>query len=518
MPTSVVLDGSPLRIEQVERVARHGARVRIAPRARAAMAASRREVERCLRDGRPHYGMNTGFGSLSRERIEAGQLRDLQRNLVRSHAAGVGPPLPGDTVRGMMLLLAASLARGCSGVRPIVAERLAELLNAGITPVVPETGSVGASGDLAPLAHAALVLIGEGEILGRARSGRPPPLTLEAKEGLALINGTHLMAAQGALVLADADRLLDAATAATAMAIDACRATDEFLDDRVYDARNQPGPASAAARLRALLAGSRIIPSHRDGDPRVQDPYSLRCAAVVLGAAMDAIEYVRRAVDAELGAVTDNPLVFSQKRRGGSGVVSAGNFHGMPIAIPLDVLSIALAHVAGIAERRVYYMLSAPEPEMQLRPFLTPRPGLQSGLMIVQYTAAACVNEMIGLANPASVANIPTCAGMEDYNSFGPRAAAKAERALRLAERVIAIELLCAAEGIDVHRPLKSGRGVEAAHAVVRRLVPRVTEDRSLTPAIEALAGAIRDGSLVREVRRADTTGVRSARTNGRKH
>ncbi len=506
MPRTVELDGSPLSTADVESVARRGTRITLGREAVAAMTRSRRTLEARLADDEPHYGVNTGFGSLSRKRIAGDDLRALQRNLVRSHAAGIGPPLPADTVRAMMLLLAASLARGLSGVRPVVVERLLDLLNQGITPRVPEVGSVGASGDLAPLAHVALVLTGEGETIdGPARRTAFEPLVLEAKEGLALINGTHLMAARGALLVQDSTRLFDAALTACAMSIDACRATDAFLDARVYEARAQPGPAAVAGRLRALLEGSAIIPSHREHDPRVQDPYSLRCAPVVLGAALDALGYVKQAVERELGAVTDNPLVFASEpsrrsrspRADAPSLVSAGNFHGMPVAIPLDVLAIALAHAAGISERRVFFMLAAPDPEMELRPFLSPRPGLHSGLMLAQYTAAACCNEIIGLASPASVANLPTSSGMEDYNSFGPRAAAKAERTVRLSEWVIAIELLCAAQGVEDHRPLRSGKSIEQAVAVVRGRVPRITADRPLSADIEAIAALIRDGAFV---------------------
>jgi histidine ammonia-lyase len=501
--TQVTLDGSPLLPSQVVAVARGRARVGLTNAARAAMAASRSVVEAHLGDGKPHYGVNTGFGSLSRQRIGDSQLRDLQRNLVRSHAAGVGPPLDAEVVRAMMLLLAASLARGMSGVRPEVAAGMVGLLNAGITPLVPETGSVGASGDLAPLAHVALALIGEGRTLsanGAVREASDAlgdaglrPLVLEAKEGLALINGTHLMAAQGSLLLHDFDVLFDSALTALAMSIEACRATDAFLDPRVYQARNQPGPSLVAARLKELLEGSQIIPSHRENDPRVQDPYSLRCAPQVLGAALDAATYVRGAVERELGAVTDNPLVFADPP---GAIVSAGNFHGMPVAIPLDILAIALSHIAGISERRVYFMLSAADSENPLPAFLSPSPGLHSGLMIAQYTAAACVNEIIGLAAPASVANIPTSAGMEDYNSFGPRSAAKARRALELARSVVAIELVCAAQGMEHQRPLRSGARVEAAHAALRGAVPALTADRPPAPDIEAVASLISRGAF----------------------
>jgi histidine ammonia-lyase len=279
------------------------------------------------------------------------------------------------------------------------------------------------------------------------------------------------------------------------MSIDACRATDAFLDERVYAARAQPGAARAAARLRSMLAGSQIIPSHAENDPRVQDPYSLRCAAYVLGAALDAVDHARRAVGCELAAVTDNPLVLGPAAgAGGAAVVSAGNFHGMPIALPLDVLAIALAHIAGISERRTFLMLAAADPESHLRPHLSPRPGLHSGLMITQYVAAACCNEIAALASPATVINLPTCAGMEDYNSFGPRAAAKARRAMELATRVVAIELLGAAQALEQHRPLRSGAVVERAHAAIRRRVPPLEADRPPAPDIEAIAGLIREG------------------------
>jgi histidine ammonia-lyase len=510
MLSPLVLDGSALSITDVELVARADRKIEIGRGAIDRLTVSRRVVEGSLADGQAHYGINTGFGSLSRQRVADSELRELQLNLVRSHAAGVGAPLGRDVVRAMMVLLAASLCRGFSGVRPVVVERLLGMLNAGVTPVVPETGSVGASGDLAPLAHLALVLVGEGhasigargaargELDGASalRSAGLEPLSLEAKEGLALINGTHLMAARAALLCADFDRLAGAAVVAAAMSIDACRGTDVFLDERVYRARNQPGPAAVAAQMRGLLAGSQIIPSHVEGDSRVQDPYSLRCTAPVVGAALDAAAYVRSAVEAELGAVTDNPLVFADEGAHGR-IVSAGNFHGMPVALPLDVLAVALAHIAGISERRVFFLLAATEPESHLVPYLSPRPGLHSGLMIAQYTAAACCNEIAGLAFPASVVNIPTSAGIEDYNSFGPRAGAKAARALDLARHVIAVELICAAEGLERHRPLRSGQGVERAHEVVRAAVARYTADRPPGPDIERIAARIADGAFV---------------------
>ncbi len=506
MTDPLSLSTSPCSIEDVLSVARRERAVILDKAAIPGLNAARTVVESALSDGLPHYGINTGFGSLSRRRIAPDDLRALQRNLIRSHSAGIGEPLPDDVVRGMMLLLAASLSRGKSGVRPVIIDTLLGLLNAGLTPRVPSIGSVGASGDLAPLAAIGLALIGEGAVSVKGgpwtdaatalKAAGIRPITLEAKEGLAIINGTHLMAARAALLIADAERLLDAALIAAAMSIDACRGTDSFLDPRVHEVRCQTGQIHVAERLRALLVGSQIIPSHRENDPRVQDPYSLRCTPQVLGAAADALSYVRGAVERELGAVTDNPLVFADRSGSPGSIISAGNFHGMPLAIPLDCAAVALAHIAGISERRTFWIVSAFDAESRLRPYLAPDPGLNSGLMIAQYTAAACCNEIIGLCMPASVSNIPTSAGIEDYNSFGPRAAAKAARVLELARNVVAIELLCAAEGLEYHRPLRSGDGVEEVHAVIRSLVPRLTSDRPPTADIEAIASLIAEGSL----------------------
>jgi histidine ammonia-lyase len=495
------LDAGPVSPFDVEQVARHGRPIALGDAGRARMAAAADTLTDAIARGRAIYGVNTGFGSLSRVRVGADQLRAIQENLVRSHAAGAGSALPTDIVRAMMVCLAASLARGHSGVRPALVDAIAALVNAGVTPVVPEHGSVGASGDLAPLAHVAEVLLGEGravhggkEIRGAEalRIAGVAPVELGAKEGLALLNGTHLMAGEAALIAQDARRVVDAALAATALSIDACRATDAFLDPRVYEARNHAGPARVAARIREMLKDSQIVASHREDDPRVQDPYSLRCAPIVLGSCIDALEWVRHKIESELGAVTDNPLVFPGTE--GEPVVSAGNFHGMPIALPLDVLSVALAPLAGIAERRVYFMLSASDPEAHLRAHLSAHPGVESGLMVTQYTAAACCNEMAGLANPACVVNIPTCAGMEDFNSFGPRSAAKARRAVELARRVVAIELLVACEAMEYHRPLRSGQGVERTHAAVREVVARLTADRSPAPDIARIEGLVRGG------------------------
>lgn len=513
-PETVTVDAGPFTLEAIGLIARSRAKVALSSEALESIQHAHDLLNTVLNDGQPHYGINTGFGSFSRQRISPGDLADLQRNLIRSHAAGVGPALPIEVVRAMMACLIGSLSRGHSGVRPIVVRTLIDMLNAGITPVVPETGSVGASGDLAPLAHVALALIGEGEVVvddrqqhaaSAMKAAKIKPVALAAKEGLALINGTHLMAAQASLFLLDFDRVFDAALVAAAMSIDACRGTDSFLDARVHEVRHQVGQAAVAHRLRDIIAGSKIIPSHRLNDPRVQDPYSLRCVPQVLGAVHDSVTYIRGIVEAELGAVTDNPLIFdsleappSVKRpsRSQADVISAGNFHGMPLAIPLDLAAISCAHVAGIAERRVYHMLSAFDSETGLPPYLSPKPGLHSGLMIAQYTAAACCNEIITLCSPASVVNISTSAGMEDYNSFGPRAAAKARRALQLARSVVAIELLCAGEAIEHHRPLRSSPRVEAALRVIRAQVPKLTADRPPAPDIAAIEAIIASGAI----------------------
>lgn len=358
---TVTLDGSPLTLAQVIAVARNDTSVALSDSSLQAMNGSRKHLEAIASDGEPHYGVNTGFGSLSRHRVDDDNLKQLQVNLIRSHASGVGELLPAETVRGMMLILAASLARGLSGVRPDLVQTIVEYLNNNITPAIPSVGSVGASGDLAPLAHLALALLGEGEVLvdGAATSTGPvlashslKPIQLEAKEGLALINGTHLMAAQASLAVHDTERLVRASLVAGAMSIDGCRASDSYLNDAVASARRHQGVTDTARTLRGLLAGSEILPSHQQNDPRVQDPYSFRCLAPVVGAVMGGIEYVRACLDQELGAVTDNPLVIQTGES--AELISAGNFHGMPIALPLDHLTVSISHIAGMSERRVF--------------------------------------------------------------------------------------------------------------------------------------------------------------------
>ncbi len=507
MPTDTKIQlhpTTPLTPDQVVAVARNAASVSISPESTQAINACRVRLESVLDDGLAHYGINTGFGSLSRQRIEQHDLAALQVNLIRSHAAGVGDPLPCEAVRSMMVILAASLSRGYSGIRLQVVEQILHLLNHGITPIVPESGSVGASGDLAPLAHVVLVMIGEGEAIvnGNKISGQQAlvdaglkPIELAAKEGLALINGTHLMTGRFSLIAHDLKQLVDAALVANAMSIDAARASHGYLDERIYQVRNQPGAAQVADTMRQLLKGSSIVKSHAENDPRVQDPYSFRCAPLVLGAVLDAVRPCISSLECELGAVTDNPLIFDTGTNIPD-IVSAGCFHGMPVALPMDTIAIALSHLAGISERRQYHILSVFDPESNLRAFMSPKPGVMSGFMIVQYASAAICNELIGLANPASVANISTCAGMEDYNSFGPRSAAKATRAIQLARSVIAAELLCSAEGIEAHRPHRSGDRVEAAIEAIRTVVPSLTKDRSPSPDIAAIEELIKNNTF----------------------
>jgi histidine ammonia-lyase len=466
---------------------------------RARIAAARAVIDDALAHGTAVYGVTTGFGHLASVRIAAGDAAQLQVNLVRSHAVGSGPPLPADVVRGMMLLLGASLRRGHSGVRAEVVDLLQGLLERDVVPVIPSKGSVGSSGDLAPLAHLALVLIGEGEAtvggetlpggeaLARAQLA---PIELSAKEGLALINGTHLMAAAGGLAVREAQRLVDASIVAVALSLEAFKGSTVPFDERLHALRPQPGQSDVARRLTALLAGSPVVESHADCG-RVQDPYTLRCAPQVIGAVEDAVAYVAGALERELHAVTDNPLVFPDT----GDVLSGGNFHGQPLSLPLDHLALAITELASFAERRVYALLSPGYAD--LPPFLTPRPGLSSGLMIAQYAAAALVNECQVLSHPAGAGSIPTSAGQEDFNSMGALAALKARTVVENASQVLAIELVCAVQGLEFHRPLTTTPALEAALAGVREYVPRVEEDRSLAGELAALATALRTGELV---------------------
>jgi histidine ammonia-lyase len=490
---------APLTLAELERVARGGAPAPLSAEAGARLARGRQTVDAMVADGTVVYGVTTGFGDLSSVRIDAADAAQLQLNLVRSHAIGVGEPLPGEVVRGMLLLLANSLSKGHSGVRPELVALLLGLLERDVLPVVPSRGSVGASGDLAPLAHVAIVLCGEGEAtfagerLGGGEALRRAglePIELAAKEGLALINGTHLMAACGALALRDARRLLDAAVVTAALSLEAFMGSTTPFDARIHDLRRHPGQAAVAARLRSLLEGSDIVASHADCG-RVQDPYTLRCVPQVLGAIADALDYAEGVLERELDSVTDNPLLFPDDGEACSG----GNFHGQPLSLALDHLGLAVCELASFAERRTYALLS---PSYAGLPrFLTPHPGLSSGLMIAQYTQAALVNECQVLAHPAGAGSVPTSAGMEDFNSMGAWSALKARQIVDNAAHVVAIELVCACQGIEFHRPLQSTPPLEGALAAVRTRVARLEQDRSLSAEVTALAHALRWGELV---------------------
>jgi histidine ammonia-lyase len=500
MPT-ITIGAARLTGFRVVMVARSGAKVELAAEAITRVQAARNLVQRIAEEDRVVYGVTTGFGHLSRVHIGPAQLADLQRNLLRSHASGVGEPLPAEVTRAMLLLLANSLARGHSGVRVEVIQTLLGLLNAQVLPLIPSRGSVGASGDLAPLAHLGLALIGEGEALydGRRLSSAEAmrlaglePLELQPKEGLALINGTHLMEALGILTLRDAQALLASAEVAAAMSVEGLMGSFAPFDERIQALRPQPGQAVVAARMRALLAESEINPSHKDC-PRVQDPYTLRCIPQVLGAVRDALDYCGGVFENELGAVTDNPLLFPDDAES----LSGGNFHGQPLALALDMLAIAVAQLAGFSERRTFSLVGPHDWDENGAPlFLTPNPGLNSGYMIPQYVAAALVNEIKVLAHPASIDSIPTSAGMEDWNSMGATAAHKARQAVTLAARVVAIELLCAAQMLEFRKPLKPGKGVQAAYERLRHLVPALADDRPPAPDIERLAQAVLAGEI----------------------
>ncbi|HEX8130601.1 MAG TPA: histidine ammonia-lyase [Pyrinomonadaceae bacterium] len=494
------LNGQSLSLEQIAEVARGAERVRLADSARARVEASRALVERIVAEGRVVYGVNTGFGKLSDYSIPREELRELQLNLVRSHSCGVGAPLAADETRAMMLLRANVLALGYSGARAVVVDTLIEMLERNVVPVVPEKGSVGASGDLAPLAHLALAVIGEGEsvyegarmssaeALARARIR---PVELEAKEGLALLNGTQALAAVGALALRRAEQLARAADVAGAMSLEALRGTPAAFDARIHDARPHPGQTQAAAHLRELLRESEIRASHLENDPRVQDAYSLRCMPQVHGAARDCFRHARATVEIETGAATDNPLVFADTAE----LISGGNFHGAPLALQFDFAAIALTHLMNISERRIERLIN-PDMNEGLPPFLTAHPGTSSGFMIAQVTAVALLNEMKVLAHPATTDNLPTSAGKEDHVSMGMTAATKLRSMVTNAEYVLAIELLAAAEGLEYRAPLKPGVGVGRAYEIVRAHALRLTRDRALSPDIERLAAVIRRGEF----------------------
>jgi histidine ammonia-lyase len=502
MSPTLELRGSGLTLEQVAEVAQNGRRVRLGAGAAARMRASRAVVEQALRQDAPAYGVNTGLGRLSDVRIAPTRVRELQLNLLRSHACGVGEPLPGEVVRAMLVLRANSLAKGFSGVRPVIVEALCRLLNRGVTPRVPSQGSVGASGDLAPLAHLALVLIGEGEaeFEGRVRAGGAAlqaaglrPLTLEAKEGLSLLNGTQAMLACGALSLLAAERMVEAAEAIGAMTLEALRGTPVAFDPRLQEVRGQHGQAVSAHRLRGLIAGSAIRRSHRHCG-RVQDAYSLRCMPQVHGAVRDTLGFARATFTIEANAAVDNPLVFAGGPGGGE-ILSGGNFHGEPLAYALDYCAIALCGLAGIAERRLERLVN-PALNEGLPAFLAPDPGLHSGLMMAQVSAAALVAENRVLAHPASVDSITTSGNKEDYVSMGMGAALKLRQVVANTAAVLGIELIAASHALKLLEPLLPSRKLQAALRVVRRQIAPLTADRVLAGDIAAARALILSGAL----------------------
>jgi len=469
-----------------------GVRVRLADAAWSDIARSRGLIEAALASGRPIYGVNTGFGKLAQTRIAPDELKLLQRNLVLSHAAGVGRPLGDDIVRLVIALKVASLARGFSGVRPIVVETLLDILNNDLLPEIPEQGSVGASGDLAPLAHLSCVLIGEGHARhrGETMSARAAltkagirPLELEAKEGLALLNGTQVSTALALVNLFAAEANLESAFIAGALSTDAVKGSDTPFDPRIHAARGQKGQIQAATTLRALMQGSEIRKSHAEC-LRVQDPYSIRCQPQVLGPCLDVIDYAADIFAIEANAATDNPLVFD-----GGDVLSGGNFHAEPIAIAADALAIAIAEMGALSERRIALLIDSSLSE--LPPFLTAHGGVNSGFMVAHVTAAALASENKSLAHPASVDSLPTSANQEDFVSMATFAARRLGQMNANTGHILAIELLAAAEGIEFHRPLRSSAALETAHAALRARVPRFEQDRFFAPAIEAAAALV---------------------------
>ena len=502
-----MLDGGPLKAADIEEVAIGGRAVEIADEARERIAASRAAIEQILAEGRVVYGVNTGFGKLSDVHIAPEKLGVLQINLVRSHAGGVGQPLSVAESRAMVLLRANVLAKGFSGVRPELVELLAAMLNAGVTPVIPEKGSVGASGDLAPLAHLALVAIGEGEAWfagerlpgGEAlRHGGLRPTVLAAKEGLALLNGTQAMNAVGLLALERARRLVRLADVAGAMSLEALKGTPAAFDERIHKARPHAGQMAAAEHLIKLLEGSEIRESHREHDSRVQDAYCLRCMPQVHGAVRDVLDHAAEIVEIESGSATDNPLIFpepSWKESNGGAALQGGNFHGAPLAYAFDYAGIALTDLAGMTERRIDRLLN-PDINEGLPPFLSVQAGLESGFMIAQIAAAALINECQVLAHPASTGTIPTSGGKEDHVSMGMTGALKLRQIVENAERVTAIELMCAAQGLECRLPLKPGIGVGRAYEAVRQVVAPLAQDRVLAGDIERMAAAVREGRL----------------------
>lgn len=512
----LILDGRSLTLDDVVDVARDGRGVDIDPAVLARLAKARALVDEMAAGDEPHYGINTGFGALAEKKIPKDKVALLQKNLIESHAVGTGEPMPVDVARGLMMLRAQTLAVGYSGCRPLILEALVALLNAGVAPWVPRKGSVGASGDLAPLAHVAMLLLGHGDAFVKTKLGQHQlvtaaealslaglaPITLLAKEGLALINGTQAMVATGIMGLHAAERACRLADLIGAMSCDALQGTDVAFDARIHAARPHPGQLAAATNLRALMADSALKLSHADCG-KVQDPYSLRCMPQVHGATRDALAYVRQVLSREINSATDNPLVFLDGDFGvaGDDVLSGGNFHGQPVALALDFLAIAAAELANISERRVEQLVN-PALSSGLPPFLAPDPGLNSGFMILQVTAAALINENKVLCHPASVDSIPSSASREDHVSMGMTAANKALVVVDNVLRVLGIELMCAAQAIDLRAPHKTSPALQAVHARVRAVIDFAPVDRAFGRDLEkAIALVGNDGLLTAAAR-----------------
>jgi histidine ammonia-lyase len=504
----LVIGDAPLGIADLVAVAREGRPVALGEAARERVAAARAVVDRVVAEERVAYGVTTGFGQLATTHIPVAKVRELQQNLVRSHAVGVGAPLSRDVVRAAMLIRASTMSKGYSGVRAEVVELLAGMLNAGIVPYVPSRGSLGASGDLAPSAHVVLAMLGEGEVMGpeggagAACVGREPsgpalraaglaPITLEAKEGLALLNGTQFMAAIGALAVVDGESLLDSADLIGAMSIEGLRASVGPFQERIQRLRPIPGQLETAAHVRRATAGSEIMLSHLNCD-KVQDAYSVRCIPQVHGACRDAFRWLREVVEIEIESVTDNPIIFPETGE----IISAGNFHGEPLALALDLAAMSFAEIGSMSERRTFRMLSPFLSE--LPPYLTVDSGLNNGYMIAQYTAAALVAENKVLCHPASVDSIPSSGDQEDHVSMGMTAALKLEDVAWNTQTILGIEALCAAQAIDLLAPLKPGVGTAQGHGIVRMFAPKLERDRYLAPEIEAAAKAVREGAFAR--------------------
>jgi histidine ammonia-lyase len=506
----VILDIEPghLSLAQLQAIHAGVQRLRLGDAARERIRASAAVVQRAAAGDAPVYGVNTGFGKLANQRISAEMLDTLQLNLIRSHSVGVGEPLSAEVVRLMLALKAASLARGHSGVREVVVDTLLQVHNAGLVPHVPSQGSVGASGDLAPLAHMTLALLGEGEmwVAGQREPAADAlqragiaPLRLQAKEGLALINGTQTSTALALHALLSFEPVFEAALVVGALTVDAARGSDGPFDPRIHALRGQPGQIDVAEYYRALLSGSQIRLSHVSGDDRVQDPYSLRCQPQVVGACLDQLRHAARVLLCEANAVTDNPLVFAAEGGQPDAMISGGNFHAEPVALAADGMALAIAEVGAIAERRIAMLIDTGV--SRLPPFLTADAGLNSGFMIAHVTAAALASENKSMAHPASVDSLPTSANQEDHVSMATFAARRLQPMIRNTAHILGIELLAAAQGIEFLRPLKSSHALEAAHALLRSAAPAMAQDRYLAPDIEAATVLVSDGSLAHILR-----------------